>query len=78
MSSKRIKFSISSIILKFSRLSECLDILSILANCHEIRIINIIYCEVDLDNEEETIKAAMNFISKKFGVIEQFTIKRIS
>ena len=72
--SRRTKFSLSKITLKFKLLSEWLSILSLCASCTEIESIEFEYSEVDLDNENELVKSSVQNFRKKFGFITNLTI----
>ena len=74
LSSRKTRFSITSIKLKLRLLSECLTILSLCADCPELEFINLQYVEVDSINLPKTIENAERKFRKKIGFIKSLKI----
>ena len=72
--SRRTRFNISSVRLKFNLLSECLDMLAICAECPEMEFIEISYSKSDLEKEQEEVKKAVRKIKRQFGLIKNMKI----
>ena len=72
--SRRTKFSLWIIVLKFKFLSECLSILSLCADCTELESVEFEYFEVDIDKENEFVKNSVQEFREKFGFIKKLTI----
>ena len=70
----RVRFSLSYIILKLNLLSECLYVLSLWADCHEIQSLNLEYSESDIVFEQKVIDWAITDFRSKFGFIKKMKI----
>ena len=74
LNSRKTKFRVKNVQLKFNLLSECLLVLSLCADCPEIKTISLEYIESDLNNEVKTIKLAIKGLREKFGFIQRVNI----
>ena len=72
--SDKTRFSLTSIDLKFSSLSECLTALSLCSDCPELESVYLRYSEADVENEGEIIEQAKQEFRQKFGFIRKLTI----
>ena len=72
--SRRTRFNLTSIYLKFSLLSECLTVLSLCSDCPELEYVNLWYWEADAENEHEAVEQAKREFRQKFGFIDELEI----
>ena len=76
--SRRTRFSLSLIYLKFSLLSECLAVLSLCSEFTELLSVCFQYSESDTENEHEAVEQAKREFIQKFGFIKYLTITKYS
>ena len=74
---RKTRFSITSINLEFSLLSECLTVLSLCSACPELESVKLQYLEADEENEHEEIENAEREFRQKFGFIQKFDIWKV-
>ena len=72
--SRRTRFNITSIDLKLSLLSECLNVLSLCLNCPELKSVNLRYEEEDIEYKDEVIENAQRQFRQEFGFIQELKI----
>ena len=72
--SRRVRFNLTTIFLRFRSLLECLTVLSLCSNCPELKSINFRFYEADTENEYETVKQAKKEFRQKFGIIHELNI----
>ena len=73
--SRRTRFNLTEINLKFRLLSECLTVLSLCSDCPELESIKLEYSKADAENEDETVKQAKREFRQKFGFIQKLIIR---
>ena len=78
LSSKRTRFNLTSISLRFSLLSECLTVLSLCSDCSELQHVKLHYFEADAENEDEAVEQAKREFRQKFGFIQVLSIRKES
>ena len=76
LSSKRTRFNLTRIYLKFSLLSECLTVLSLCSGCPELQYVELHYFESDAENEDEAVEQAKREFIQKFGFIQNLIIRK--
>ena len=74
--SRRTRFNLTEINLKFRLLSECLTVLSLCSDCPELESIKLEYSKADAENEDETVKQAKREFRQKFGFIQKLYIHK--
>ena len=74
--SRRTRFNLTEINLRFRLLSECLTVLSLCSNCSELESVKLGYSEADAENEDETVKQAKREFRQKFGFIQKLYIHK--
>ena len=72
--SRRTRFSLSNINLRFNKLSECFTALILCTDCPELEIIDFKYFQSDIESEEEAIECAIWDFKQKFGFIKSLKI----
>ena len=72
--SKRTRFNLTSISLRFSLLSECLTVLSLCSDCPELQHVELHYFEADAENIDEAVEQAKREFIQKFGFIQTLII----
>ena len=72
--SRRTRFNLTEINLRFRLLSECLTVLSLCSDCSELESIKLKYSEADVENEDEMVKQAKGEFRQKFGFIQKLNI----
>ena len=78
LSSKRTRFNLTSISLRFSLLSECLTVLSLCSGCPELQHVKLHYFEADAENEDEAVEHAQREFRQNFGFIQVLSIRKES
>ena len=74
LNSRKTKFRVKNVKIQFNLLSECLLVLSLCADCPEIKTISLEYIESDLNDEVKTINLAIKGFREKFGFIQRVDI----
>ena len=74
--SKRTRFNITSIYLKFNLLSECLTVLFLCSDCPELKSVELEYLITDTENEHKTIEQAKSEFRRKFEYIQKLVIRK--
>ena len=77
LKSRRTKYSINTIWIIFNVLSECLEVLSLCAECSQLEIIYFHYYKSNKRKEQKSIDIAVKEFTKKFGIIRSLTLKRM-
>ena len=72
--SRRTRFNLTTIFLKFKLLSECLTVLSLCSDCSELKSVELGYLEADVQDEHETVKHGKRKFTSKFGFIQKLVI----
>ena len=75
--SKKSRFNLYSIFLKFNLLSECLTLLSLCSGCPELKFVSLKYLRTDAENEHEIIEQAERDFRQRFGFIWNVIISKI-
>ena len=68
--SRSTRFSLASISLRFSLLSECLTVLSLCFGCSELKSVYLGYSNADTVNEDEAIEQAKREFRQNFGLFK--------
>ena len=74
--SRRTRWSLTSIFLKFSLLSECLTVLTLFWDCPELMSVELRYRKADKENEDEAFENAKREFRQKLGFIPELTLKK--
>ena len=72
--SRRARFNLTEINLRFRLLSECLTVLSLCSDCSELESIKLKYSEANVENKDEVIEQAKREFRQKFGFIQKLNI----
>ena len=75
--SRRTRFNLTTINLKFGLLSECLTVLSLCSGCPELEFVELGYFEADIEDEDEVIEQAKREFRQNFGFIQKLEIWKI-
>ena len=75
--SRRTRFYLASISLRFNVLSECLTALSLCSDCPELKSVDLRYSKADEENEVEVVEQAKREFRQKFGFIQKLTIRKL-
>ena len=76
LSSKRTRFNLTRISLRFSLLSECLIVLSLCWGCPELQYVTLRYFEADAENEDKAVEQAKREFRQKFELIQILHIRK--
>ena len=74
--SRRTRWSLTSIDLKFSLLSEWLTVLTLCWDCPELMLVELRYRKADKENEDEAFENAKREFRQKLGFIPELTLKK--
>ena len=77
--SRRTRFNLTTIYLKFSLLSECLTVLTLCSGCPQLESVKLGYSEADAENkdEDEVIEHAKREFRQNFGFIQKLEIRKV-